>query len=287
MRVPISVLILTHNEERNLDACLKSVVAWASEVFVVDSFSQDRTCDIAKGYGATVLQHEFKSHGAQRNWALANVPFRQDWVLALDADHQVTPELAAELETVIPAAAPNDVGFFIKRRQIFRKRWIRHGGYYPKYMLKVFRRKNARFDEDELDDRVYVTGHTRRLRSDIIEDNANEASIGFWIEKHNRYAGQTALDELKIRQGLKALPLTPHLFGNPNEQIYWFKQHWYKMPLYLRPAVYFFYRYFLRLGILDGKEGFIFHFLQAFWFRLLVDIKLDELMRPTAASHPR
>ena len=227
-------------------------------------------------YGARVVQNRFAGHSAQRNWALQNLPFRHEWVLALDADHRVLPELRDELAALLPQAPAGVNGYFVKRRQIFRGRWIRHGGYYPKYMLKLFRRGAARCDDDEFDYRFYVDGPTGKLRHDITEDNANEHAIGFWIDKHNKFATEQAVEELKRRGGAAYL-LRPKLFGNPDERTLWLKQRWYRLPLFVRPFVYFFYRYFLRLGFLDGKQGFLFHFLQGFWFRLLVDVKLEEL----------
>jgi glycosyltransferase involved in cell wall biosynthesis len=283
-RVPLSVFVLTYNEERNLEDCLASVSPWAGEVFLVDSFSTDRTLEIAERYGARVFQNRFLGHSAQRNWALRNLPFRYDWVLALDADHRATPELSDELARLLAGPPPDVVGYFINRRQIFRGRWIRHGGYYPKYMLKLFRRGAARCDDDEFDYRFYVDGPTGKLRHDILEDNANEQAITFWIEKHNKFATEQAVEELKRRRDANGYLARPRLLGNPDERVLWQKRLWYRLPLFVRPFLYFFYRYFLRLGFLDGKEGFIFHFLQAFWFRLLVDIKLEEMAAGQAAG---
>ncbi len=277
-RVPISVFILTYNEERNIEACLASLVEWAGEIFLVDSFSSDQTLAIATRYGVRVIQNRFEGHSAQRNWAIQNLPFQFDWILALDADHRVTPELASELGESLRKAPAGVAGYFVKRRQVFRGQWIRHGGYYPKYMLKVFRRGAARCDDHEFDYRFYVCGQSSRLSCDIIEDNVNESSIGFWIEKHNKFATESALEELKRRNGDLEYLRQPRFFGNADDRVLWLKSMWYRLPLFVRPFMYFFYRYFLRLGFLDGKQGFIFHFLQGFWFRLLVDIKLEEIL---------
>ena len=276
-KVPLSVFVLTFNEEANLENCLKSL-APAGEVHIVDSFSTDRTLEIARGFGATVWQHKFTTFGAQRNWALNEIPFQYPWLFGLDADHQVTPELWQELKEVLPNTPASVGGFFTKRRQFFKGRRIRFGGM-NQYKLKLFRREGAKYDEEELDDRVYIQGETRCLENDIIEDNANENAIHFWIEKHNRYATKLALEEVRIRNGEKRFLLKPNFWGNPNERILSLKMKWYRMPLLVRPFLYFFYRYFLRLGFLDGKEGFIFHFLHAFWFRMLVDIKLEENLK--------
>jgi glycosyltransferase involved in cell wall biosynthesis len=273
----LSAFILTRNEERNLEDCLKSLAGWCTDIHLVDSFSTDRTLEIARRYGAEVHQHAFEGHTKQRTWALRNLPFRNEWVLALDADHRVTPELRDELRRVFADPPKNIAGFYVHRRQIFRGRWIRHGGFY-KYQLKIFQHAKAFLDENEFDYRFYVNGPTAKLKHDILEANQNEWQISFFIEKHNRFAGELALEEFQRAHGDLGgymTKLTP--FGNPDQRILWLKTKWNNLPLYFRPFALFFYRYFLMLGFLDGKEGFIFHFMQGLWCRLLIDIRREEL----------
>lgn len=280
--LPISVIVLTFNEQTNLDDCLRSVAGWAGQLVVVDSGSSDGTLAIARRYGATVLHHPFSSHARQWAWALANAPRTHPWVFGLDADQRITPELRDELARRFarPETLAGLAGFYIKRRQIFRGRWIRHGGYYPKYLLKLFRLDAVRLDQHDLmDHHFYVEGRSALLKNDLIEDNQKEHDIAFWIAKHNRYAQLHAQEELERRIGGGGWPLRAALLGSPDQRVIWLKQRWYRLPLYLRPFVYFFYRYLGQLGFLDGKQGFIFHFLQAFWYRLLVDIHLDDLLR--------
>jgi hypothetical protein len=154
--------------------------------------------------------------------------------------------------------------------------------------LKLVRHQHASCDENELlDSRFYVEGRTALLQHDLIEDNRKEDDISFWTAKHIRYAELQAREELLRRDRLAQWNVRPSFFGSPDQRSLWLRQLWYRhMPLYVRPWIYYFYRYFLRLGFLDGKEGFIFHFLQALWFRLLVDIKIDEL-RSAASGGPR
>jgi glycosyltransferase involved in cell wall biosynthesis len=275
--VCVSAFVLTRNEEQNLEACLDSLHGWCDDIHIVDSFSTDGTLEIAERYGAQIHQHRFEGHTKQRTWALRNVPFAHEWVLALDADHRVTAELRDELAARF-AVAPRELdGFFICRRQIFRGRWIRFGGYYPKYQLKLFRHSSAFLDDNEFDYRFYVNGRTGKLKHDIIESNQNEWRISFFIEKHNRFASELAAEEIKRNQGGLEYLAKTRFFGDPDQRILWLKTRWNSLPLYLRPFLLFVYRYFLRLGFLDGKEGFIFHFLQSLWFRLLVDIRREEL----------
>ena len=282
---PISVVVLTLNEEANLPSCLASVCGWAAEVFVVDAGSVDRTREIAGEFGATVVEHPFETHASQWRWALENLPIRAEWVLALDADQRVTPELAREIRGLDASALEGVDGIYIKRRQWFREQWIKHGGYYPKYLLKMFRPGKVIIDtRDLVDHHFYVAGGVKKLKHDLIEANKKEDNISFWIEKHNRYAALLALEEFRGNKTPQEAIIKPSLLGTPDQKTLAKKRLWRGMPLYVRPFLYFFYRYFVRLGFLDGKEGAIFHFLQAFWFRLLVDIKLDELQREGSHS---
>ncbi len=285
MSCPISVVILTLNEEANLRHCLTSVCAWAGEVFVVDAGSSDRTREIAEQAGATVVEHPFETHSAQWQWALTNLPLTSDWILALDADQRVTPQLAAELRELDTATLKDVDGVYIRRQQWFRGRWIRHGGYYPKYLLKMFRRTAVAIDAaDRVDHHFYVSGRAIKLRHDLVESNAKEDDISFFIHKHNRYATLLAEEEVGAAWESPKRTIAPRLFGSPDQRVLALKRLWRRMPLYIRPFLYFFYRYFVRLGFLDGKQGAIFHFLQGFWFRLLVDIKIDELQSEMRAG---
>lgn len=273
---PVTVLILTHNEERNLGACLDSVCAWTQAVFVVDSGSTDRTVAIAQAAGAHVVSHPFETHSKQWRWALETLPIATAWVLALDADQRVTPELRASILAALSDSSSTAAGYFLNRRQVFRGRWIRHGGYYPKYLLKLFRRDAVALDERDLVDHHFeVGGVVRRLAGDLIEDNQKEAAIAEWIAKHNRYAVLQARQELLARSSATRLPVSA-FFGRPDRRTEWLKQQWARLPLFVRPCLYFAYRYLLRGGFLDGREGFVFHVLQGFWYRLLVDINIRE-----------
>jgi glycosyltransferase involved in cell wall biosynthesis len=274
----ITVVVLTHQEEANLPALLESVSGWAAAVFLVDSGSTDATVDRAREAGATVMTHEFTTHQAQWKWALANLPIETDWVLGLDADQRVTPELRAELRTLFSEGGPEGVsGFYINRRQIFRGKWIRYGTYYPKYLLKLFLRDAVRFDDlDLIDHHFHVDGPTAKLENDLVEDNAKERDLSFWMEKHRRYAPQMAREEYRRRKG-EGAGATPRLSGTPDQRTAWLKRLWYRLPLYVRPVLYFSYRYFLRLGFLDGRQGLVFHTLHGLWYRMLIDRRLAEL----------
>lgn len=276
-RAPVTAVVLTYNEERNLAACLGALTTWTHAVFVVDSGSTDRTVAIAEAHQATVVVHPFETHARQWRWALEHLPLETSWVLAVDADQQLTPALQAEIAMRLSTGVPDDLhGLYLNRRQIFRGRWIRHGGYYPKYLLKLFRREHVWLDERDLVDHHFsVRGRTDTLRHDMLEDNRNEADISTWIAKHNRYAVLQARQEVQNRAVRSRVPVAA-LWGNPDERTLFLKQLWAGLPLFVRPCAYFTYRYVLRFGFLDGREGFIFHVMQAFWYRLLVDINILE-----------
>jgi glycosyltransferase involved in cell wall biosynthesis len=280
--IPLSVIVTTRDEEANVERCLRSVHGFADQIFVLDSESTDRTVEIAQRYAEvqTLAYDHSRIIPWIFQWGLDNLPLRNDWVLILEADQAVTPGLRAELAALL--ARPDEVredGFYIHRRQIFRGRPLRFGGYGSKVILKLFRRSRSGLDPVEQDTRVYVRGPVGRLRAPLEEWNLKEDSIQFYLHKHLRYAEAFAREELERRRRGLPWKATPRLFGTPDERILWLKTHYYRMPLFVRPMLYFLYRYFFLLGILDGKTGFVFHFLQAFWFRLVIDIRLEEMMK--------
>jgi glycosyltransferase involved in cell wall biosynthesis len=299
---------------------LKSLAGWVGDIFVVDSGSTDNTVKIAQELGAKVFFHQFETHSQQWRWALQNLPISTEWVICLDADQRVTPELGRELALLLSKnrdsylflqrgegmeqrakgiaqgirerilrfieiygdswrledreqIAEGIEGIYVRRRQVFRGKWIKYGGYYPKYLLKVFKKDKVILDPcDYVDHHFYVSGRSWKLNSDIVEENFKENNLSFWKEKHRRYAVSLAREELERRR--KGWLITPRLSGTPDERTAWCKSFWYHLPLFIRPFLYFFYRYFVRAGFLDGWQGLIFHFYQGFWYRFLVDIEV-------------
>jgi len=278
--LPVTVVILAFNEEANLPACLESVSDWSQEIWVVDSGSKDKTQRLATGFGARIVEHSFESHAKQWDWALRHLPITAEWVLGLDADQRLSPELREEVISLFSEEKEELAGIdgiYLKRKQIFRGQWIRHGGYYPKYLLKLFRKDKVQVDiHDLIDHHFYISGKTLKLSENLVEENLKESDLKFWIEKHRRYARLHAAQELRQRRNGKR-PISPSFFGTPDQLTLRLKTVWYRLPLFVRPFLYFFYRYFIRLGFLDGTEGLVFHFLHGFWYRMLIDIHLNKL----------
>lgn len=272
----IAIIILTYNEELNLAHCLASVKALTDEIYVVDSGSSDQTVTIAKEFGAYVVFNSFINQAQQFNWALDNLPLKAEWILRLDADEQLLPELVTEISETLSAAPANVNGYFMNRRMIFLKRWIRYGGYYPIYILRLMRYGKAYCEPVEMDEQILLReGEAAYLKHDFIHDD--HKGVRDWMLKHIGYAERQVrtLKKLQVEQGTDAI--SPNLFGNQTERKRWLKRYVFgRTPLVLRAIFFFFYRYFLRLGILDGVPGLIYHFLHGFWFPFYTDALIYE-----------
>ena len=281
MAADLTVLILTFNEARNLPACLAGVADWAARIVIVDSGSTDDTAAIAWRAGATVLQHPYENAPAQWNWALQTVPVTTRWILALDADQRVTPALRDDILAALPATPPEVAGYYVERHFIFRGRRLRWGGC-TRPMLKLFRTGRARCDEREAPDmRFYVEGSTRRLPGPLLEDNVNERELAWWVSKQRRFAQQAADAEWRARQEAGRWAIPPRLFGTPDQRVLWRKRLWLRLPRYVRPSLYFCYRYVALGGFLDGWAGLQYHAVQGFWLRWQVDVALGQRPRET------
>jgi len=276
-----SFIILTYNEEQHLPRLLASIRDLNAPVFILDSDSEDNTIEIAQNAGAVILQHPFENHPKQWDFALKNFDIKTPWVICLDADQEVTPELQQKLRDFKDEDHQDIDGIYFNRKNYFKGQWIKHGGYYPFYLLKMIRYGKGYSDLNEnMDHRFIVPGRTEVWKDGhILEENLKENQISFWIAKHNRYSDLLANEEVERIQKLRTQTLKPTLFGSPDERTAWLKNLWWHLPRYVRPLLYFTYRMIFQLGVLDGRTGGIFHFLQGFWFRLIVDVKIDELVK--------
>lgn len=275
MKLPITSIILTYNEELNLSNCLKSIKKYIPEIIVVDSGSTDRTVEIAKKYGAKVVINEnYQNQAQQFNWALDNVEVNNPWIFRLDADEWVTKELMEELAEKLPETPEEISGFYIKRRVYFMGKWIKHGGYYPTWFLRLFRTDKGRSEEREMDEHIILKeGKTARLKNDFADENHKDLEA--WTAKHNDYSTREVRAREKEAKGTKK----DNLKGQARFKRVLKKSFYGKLPLFCRAFIYYIYRYIIRLGFLDGKEGLIYHTLQGFWHQFLIDAKIYEKRR--------
>ncbi|MBI4159830.1 glycosyltransferase family 2 protein [Candidatus Wolfebacteria bacterium] len=270
MKLPITAIILTYNEEINLPHCLESIKDWVSEILVVDSGSADRTREIAKKYGAKIYERQFKNQADQFNWAVDNVKIKTDWILRLDADERMTEKLWAELAGTLTRTNAGEVtGFYMKRRVYFMGRWIKHGGYYPTWFLRLVRKGAARYEERSVDEHmVLLRGRAQKLEHDFVDENKKDLS--WWTKKQNNYSTREAGERLKQVSSIKY-----QVSGQAGRKRK-LKSLYLILPLFGRAFGYFIYRYIFRFGFLDGREGLIFHFLQGCWHQFLIDAKMYE-----------
>lgn len=269
----LTVIILTKNEEKNIEKCIRSLNDLPKRILLVDSYSTDSTAEIARSLGAEVLEHPFKSHADQFNWALENGDLQTEWIMRLDADEELLPELVAELEERLPKLPKTVNGMILRRRVYFLGRWLKHGGKYPELLLRVFRRGHGRSEMRQMDEHlVILDGETVNSKYDFLDNN--QKSLEWWIAKHNWYSNKEVLDCLGGEADASVDAGSSSKQARTKRVI---KKHgYYKLPRFFRAHLYFIYRYYFRLGFLDGKEGKIYTFLQAYWYRFLVDAKLYE-----------
>lgn len=276
--VDISAVILCYNEEDNIRHCLEAVKGFC-EIYVVDSFSSDRTLDIAREYTENIVSNKYVNHAAQWQWALDNLDIKTTWVLALDADFVLTADLKREIKSKLPHVPDGVDGIYVKHRYVFGGRQIRFGGM-KQYWLRIIRRGKASSDASDLVDfRFNVMGRTVRFKSAVIEYNRHDDDASVWLAKQDKFSLRLAVEEELRRRKLLDWESQPSLFGNSDERIMWLRNVWLSLPLFFRPFIYFIYRYFLTLGFLDGRAGFLYHFMQGWWLRCLVDWKVMQLRK--------
>jgi glycosyltransferase involved in cell wall biosynthesis len=282
-KLSLTLVILTKDEELNLEKCLKSVGSLPTQIVIVDSGSTDKTLEIAKKYKAEIYTHPFTTQADQFNWAVDTLKITGEWILRLDADEELLPELLHEIKEKLPLLSEEVKGVILSRRVYFMNRWIRHGGYYPTWLLRVFRTGAGRSEDREMDEHLILTsGVATKFTNDFIDNN--QKGLKFWIAKHNNYSTREAYAEMKKYE----IAVSTSLHAGQAERRRWLKEKIYaRFPLFIRPFLYYFYRYILRLGFLDGMPGLIFHFLQGFWYRFLVDAKIYEIRKKKSLTLQR
>jgi glycosyltransferase involved in cell wall biosynthesis len=278
MKSRITGIVLTYNEQKHLARCLESLLRVTDEIIVADCFSDDATLDIARAHGSRVIQRRWVNYATQFNWALEQVNPSTEWVLRLDADEYLTPELVEEIQSVLPHLGPEVDGVHCGRRMTFQGQMIRWGGVFPVRVLRLFRHGRGHCENRWMDEHIKVVGKVVDLHGEIIDDNLN--TLTWWTAKHNAYASREAVDLLNLKYGFLATDSVAGLSRGQAGRKRWLKEKIYAhLPPGFRAFTYFFYRYVLRLGFLDGRVGGAFHVLQGFWYRYLVDLKVLEVER--------
>ena len=273
----LSVIILTYNEEKHIARCINSVTGISKNIFVVDSFSNDSTIEISKSLGAHVLQNKFINQAKQMNWALNNCDIESTWIMRLDADEYVLPELALEISKKLNSLEDNVSGIYLKRRVIFLQKWIKYGGIYPIWFLRIFKNGHA-FSEDRwMDEHMkLIKGKSISFENDFVDENLN--SISWWIQRQNNYADREMIVRVLEKYGSeKNNLLDSNLFGKSDERKRWFKNLYNFFPPFIRPFFLFIYNYIIKRGFMSGYPGLIRFFYLSLWYRFLVDSKLYEL----------
>ncbi len=279
--VTLAAVILTKDESKHIERCLKSLVGVIDDIVVVDCYSSDNTVEIAMSFGARVIQHPWKNYATQLNFGIHECNISADWIWRIDADEYLEGNLGYAVKAYIQTA-PDDVnGIYVRKRIDFMGKPLLHGGWYPSYHLKVFRRGHGDCENRWMDEHIRLFDGKSITIEDGNQVDANLNNLSWWTEKHNGYATREMVDMLMMEYGLdaKAEEVIPKFFGTEEQRKRWLKLKYVKSPLFVRPFLNFFWRYILKGGFLDGKEGFIWHILQGFWYRMLVDSKIYELKK--------
>ncbi|MDP4269938.1 MAG: glycosyltransferase family 2 protein [Bacteroidota bacterium] len=287
MQPTITAIILTFNEEQHIERCIRSLSGIVDQVFVIDSYSHDKTTEIAEALGVKVLQNKFVNQAVQFNWALDHCDIAGDWIIRIDADEYVENPRTIDVKEYLSQLPADITGLHIDRKIVFMGKPLLHGGWYPKKNLRVFRTGIGRSEERWMDEHIVLSSGTcGDLPIDFVDENLN--NLTWWIQKHNLYANREVVDFYLTKfQMQNDHEVLPKLFGSEAERKRWLKEKYMNFPFFLRPLINFIYRYIILRGFLDGKQGLMWHFLQGFWYRFLVDAKIYELEKKMGGDQER
>lgn len=279
MKLDITAIILTYNEEIHIRRCLENVNQFCKKVYVIDCFSTDRTRAIAEELSAEVIDHKWPGNQAEQfNWALDNLKIQTEWILRLDADEYLMPELIEELGEKLPNMDNGVSALSLSLARAFCGKVLHHGIVNGIKIIRIFRTGKARYEKRLMDEHLSVMeGGTIELKHQFVDDN--RMTIGQFTDKHNNYASREAALLLDAEYHLTDTSAMPQDHGDEVEKKRAQKARYAKMPLFWRAFGYFVYRYIIKLGFLDGKEGFLWDFLQGWWYRTLVDAKVFEVKK--------
>ncbi len=281
MESNISVFIPTKNEIIHIERSVRSALKLSPYVFVVDSSSTDGTVEKAESLGAKVFQYEWttsSNFSEKINWALENLPIETTWVIRLDADEYFHDNTIQRLSKELEKLDPKINAVTLNRRIHYQGRWMKHSGLYPQPMVRVTRLRFAIYESRWLDEHVNVYGNTIvNLSLDFVDDSL--ISISQWVKKHDKYSTLEAIEMLHQEIGLFQRIATNDSIGKYAEKVKNDKSTYSKMPPYWRAFLYFFYRHFIKLGFLDGYQGFLWNFFQGWWYRIMADVKIAEIKK--------
>ena len=271
MSSDLTAIILTKTEQANIKRCMLSLGDLPKRIIVVDSGSTDDTVNIAKNLGAEIYMHPFKHYADQFNWALDNTDIKTTWVYRIDADEALTPELKTEVERRCLRHANDNVnGFLMKHKLFFLGKYLKHGGAYPFIKMTVFKPRYARFENRAMGEHVVLKeGRSILLENDCLHYDCKNLTA--FIDKHNSYATREVKDYNDRLGRSQAL-----LYSKAERTKKLRDGFYYKLPKFIRARLYFWYRYYIQLGFLDGKPGKIYAFIQAYFYRYIVDAKIYE-----------
>ena len=290
----LTVIILTKNEEINLRKCIESFGGIARRFVIIDSGSTDGTRNLCEQLDQELraansrldfFEHTWSSYADQFNWGLENTDITTTWTMRMDADEELMEALTEEIEERLDTLNEPVNGVILRRRLIFMGRWIRHGGRSPEYLLRIFRTGTAHCEAKLMDEHMILSdGETVAFRHDLIDNNQKD--LDWWTSKHNWYSNREVLDH---QLSLKGDSLQDEGGSSRQARIKRIVKNvgYYKMPKFFRAHLYFLYRYWFRLGFLDGTEGRIYHFLQAYWYRFLVDAKMYQCEKTGTTMKPQ
>lgn len=277
----ITAIILSFNEELHIARCIERLWPVVQRIVVIDSFSTDRTVEIARNLGAEVLQNPWRNYADQFDWGMRHANITTDWTMRVDCDEYLEPGLQAALIATLPTLPAQVTACDFKLKVVFKGKFIRWGGYYKTILTRLWRTGVGEIEQRWMDEHIVLAhGERRRIHGgDLVDENLKD--IGWWIDKHNGYATRQMIDFINLEKPL--FPRDDRVRNDDNQSAKWKRFLraivYARAPLYLRAVLYFLQRYFLRLGFLDGRMGFLWHFMQGFWYFMLMDAKVDEARR--------
>jgi glycosyltransferase involved in cell wall biosynthesis len=278
MKSTITAIILTYNEEQHIARCIESISGVVDEICIIDSYSSDATCKIARELGAKVYQNPWINYATQFNWALDNCEITSDWVWRIDADEFIEP-MSYSLKDKLASLPETVSGVYVTRKIVFMGRPLLHGGWYPVWHLKIWKYGKGFCENRWMDEHIKLSEGTT-VEIDCVQVDENLNDLSWWTSKHNSYATREMVDLLDTQYEIfSKSAVEPNFFGSGEQRKRYLKLIYLRFPLFFRPFIYFIYRYIFKLGFLDGKSGFVWHVLQGFWYRFLVDAKIYELKR--------